>query len=29
MVSELILIVVATGIVASVVVGMLNNGRFL
>jgi hypothetical protein len=28
MASEMILLVVATGIVASAVVGMLNNGRF-
>jgi hypothetical protein len=28
MASEMILVVVAAGIVASAVVGMLNNGRF-
>jgi hypothetical protein len=28
MISEMILIVVATGIVASAVVGLLNEGRF-
>jgi hypothetical protein len=28
MISEMILVVVATGIIASAIVGMLNNGRF-